>query len=393
MAKRAGKAAKKQASTRAKPGRAPRGGARPAAIPNYWDYIRVEELLALQGGLAREDELSNDEVLFITAHQVFELWFKLVLRELRFLRDFFHQGLVHDQELSRAVASMRRVVTLWRRCTDHFEVLETLSTRSYLSFRDKLTPASGFQSAQMRQIEIVLGLEDGQRVTLESGESYLDALKAHDGSESPALRRVLAEQRGGSLKQGIDEWLFRTPIDGVGPTAKNGAKALASFLTRYSAAHASEVDRSCALMVARARRPEDSAALRVRFEDEKRRLQSYLEPSAAEGGARRARIRAAALYILQNPEQPLLAWPREILNGLVELEQSMLVFRQRHARMVERVIGRRVGTGGSSGVQYLDRTALAYRVFEDLWTLRTFQIRAEANPAMLDAEFYGFRNG
>jgi tryptophan 2,3-dioxygenase len=81
------------------------------------------------------------------------------------------------------------------------------------------------------------------------------------------------------------------------------------------------------------------------------------------------------------------------LNGLVELEQSMLVFRQRHARMVERVIGRRVGTGGSSGVDYLDRTALAYRVFADLWALRTFQIQPAANPAPLAPDFYAFRNG
>jgi len=89
-------------------------------------------------------------------------------------------------------------VTIYRRCVDHFEVVETLSTRQYLSFRDKLTPASGFQSAQMRQIEIVLGLEDSQRVGLETGESYLDALRAHDGSESPAWRRVQAEKRGGT---------------------------------------------------------------------------------------------------------------------------------------------------------------------------------------------------
>src|SRR5262245_15268132 len=128
-----------------------------ASTPNYWDYVRVEELLALQTGLAAsEDELSNDEVLFITVHQVFELWFKLLLREVRLLRDFFHQDLVVEQELSRASASLRRCVTLFRRCTDHFEVIETLATRSYLSFRDKLTPASGFQSAQLRQIEIVL---------------------------------------------------------------------------------------------------------------------------------------------------------------------------------------------------------------------------------------------
>jgi tryptophan 2,3-dioxygenase len=362
----------------------------PPKTPNYWDYVRVEELLALQKGLAPDEaELTNDEVLFITVHQVFELWFKLILRELRFLRDFFHRELVEDQELSKAVASVRRVVTIQRLCADHFQVVETLSTRNYLAFRDKLTPASGFQSAQLRQIEIVLGLSDEQRVALETGESYLDALRAHDGSESPALRRVLAEKKGVSLKQAVDEWLYRTPIGGLGPAKKGADKALERFVAAYEAAHAAEVDRTAAFAFSRARRQEDTAELKRRFEAEKQRLRAFLHPSAAEGGPRRARIRAAALFILQNPELPLLAWPREILSGLVELEQGLLVFRQRHARMVERVIG----TGGSSGVDYLDRTALAYRVFGDLWQLRTFQIQPAANPAPQEAEFYAFRNG
>ncbi len=365
-----------------------------AKTPNYWDYIRVEELLALQTGLAEsEDALANDEVLFITVHQVFELWFKLILRELRFLRDFFHQDMVHDQELSRAVASLRRVMTLWRRCADHFLVIETLPTRSYLAFRDKLTPASGFQSAQMRQIEIVLGLDDALRVHMGSGESYLDALKAHDGSDSPALRRVLAEKRGVSLKHGIDEWLYRTPIGGLGPSKPGADQAQARFVAAYEAAHTAEVDRTAELAVARARRPADTAELRTRFEDEKRQLAAFLHPSEAEGGARRARIRAAALFIVQNPELPLLAWPREIVSGLVELEQTLLIFRQRHARMVERVIGRRVGTGGSTGVAYLDQTALAGRVFADLWALRTFMIQPKANPQPEAVDFYDFRNG
>jgi len=365
-----------------------------AVPPNYWDYIRVDALLALQGGLeGDEGQLSNDEVLFITAHQVFELWFKLILRELRSLRDFFHRDPVEDQHLARAVESIRRVVTLYQRCAAHFPVLETMSTRSYLAFRDKLSPASGFQSAQMRQIEIVLGLPDEQRIALESGENYLDALRSHDGTESPALRRVLEEKKGVSLKQAVDEWLFRTPIDGVGPGRKNAADALARFITGYTAAHAGEIERIRDLAASRARRPSETAALHERFAKEQQRLVDFLNPSEAEGGVRRARIRAAALFIHQNPELPLLAWPREVLRGLVELEQSMLIFRQRHARMVERVIGRRIGTGGSSGVDYLDRTALAYRVFEDLWAIRTFQVQAAANPPAREPEFYGFRNG
>jgi len=365
-----------------------------AAPPNYWDYIRVEELLELQNGLERDESaLSNDEVLFITVHQVFELWFKLILRELRCLRDFFHQEPVDDQELSGAVVSIRRVVTLYRRCVDHFEVIETMSTRSYLAFRDKLTPASGFQSAQMRQIEIVLGLADEERVQIDDLESYLDALRSHDGRESPALRRVLSERGGVTLKQAVDEWLYRTPIDGLGPKKKGAERALERFVERYVDAHAREVDRIADLALSRARRAEESQALRARFEAEKQRLSAFLRPSAAEGGLRRARIRASALFIQQNPELPLLAWPREVLRGLVELEQGLLIFRQRHARMVERVIGRRVGTGGSSGVDYLDQTALKARVFADLWAIRTFQIQESANPVPERAEFYGFRNG
>jgi tryptophan 2,3-dioxygenase len=367
-------------------------GAAPAT-PNYWDYVRVEELLALQGGLAREDELAIDEVVFITVHQVFELLLKLHLRELRFLRDFFHQEVVQDQELSRAVASLRRMITLWRRCTDHFEVVETIATRNYLSFRDKLTPASGFQSAQLRQVEIVFGLDAAQRVKLESGESWLDALRAHDGSESPAYRRVQRELEGVTLKDAVEEWLYRTPIDGVGPGKPGSEEALGRIVARNRAAHASEVDRMTELMVARARGKGETAALRARFEDEKRRIAEFMQPCEPEGGARRARIRAAALFIIQNPELPLLAWPREVHSGLVELEQGLLVFRQRHARMVERVIGRRVGTGGSSGVDYLDETALKYRIFRDLWTVRTLQLPRNAAPPIENAAFYGFRAG
>jgi tryptophan 2,3-dioxygenase len=103
----------------------------------------------------------------------------------------------------------------------------------------------------------------------------------------------------------------------------------------------------------------------------------------------RARIRTAMLFIETYRELPLLAWPREVLDKLVEFEQVFAIFRQRHARMVERVIGRRMGTGGSSGVDYLDDVA-RYRVFRDLWAIRTLQIRREAAPALTNPAYYGF---
>jgi len=69
----------------------------------------------------------------------------------------------------------------------------------------------------------------------------------------------------------------------------------------------------------------------------------------------------------------------------------MLIWRQRHARMVERVIGRRTGTGGSAGVDYLDQTALRYRVFGDVWAVRSLLLRKETLPPLAHDEAYGFR--
>jgi len=361
---------------------------------NYWEYIRVEELLALQAGLAEdESELANDEVLFITVHQVFELWFKLIRRELVSLRDFFKQDTVEDQAMSRAVRSIDRVVTLLRRCVDHFAVVETLNTRDYLGFRDKLMPASGFQSAQLRQIEILLGLRDDERMSLGGGEDYVEALRAHDGSPSPAMQRVLAQKEDTpNLLAAIEEWLYRTPIDGLGPGEEGADETLDRFVEAYAAAQSSEVDRTAQLARLRTQSPADRERLEERYAAEKRALVEFLNPPGEEGGARRRRIRAAALFIVSYRELPLLAWPRGVLDGLIELEQGMIMFRQRHARMVERVIGRRTGTGGSSGVDYLDGTALAYRVFRDLWAVRTHQIRSGANPPLENAAFYGFRN-
>ena len=103
------------------------------------------------------------------------------------------------------------------------------------------------------------------------------------------------------------------------------------------------------------------------------------------------RIRAAILFIESYRELPLLAWPREILDRVVALEQALLIFRQRHARMVERMIGRRVGTGGSEGVRYLDETALAYRIFPAVWETRTLLLRRDAVPPLRHPEKYQFR--
>ena len=102
--------------------------------------------------------------------------------------------------------------------------------------------------------------------------------------------------------------------------------------------------------------------------------------------------RAGLLFIESFRELPLLSWPRRLIDTMVDLEQSMLLFRSHHARMVERMIGRRMGTGGSSGVDYLDMT-LKYRVFTDLWAVRTMLVKRDALEDPLNSDFYGFTAG
>jgi tryptophan 2,3-dioxygenase len=363
-------------------------------LTNYWDYIRLEELLSLQGGLERDEErIGNDEVMFVTLHQVFELWFKLILREMRSARDLFTAEPVAEQELSGAVRSLKRISAIWRVAAKHFEVMETLTTREYLAFRDKLMGASGFQSAQMRQIEILFGLEDRERIPLGFEGSYLEALRAAGGGESPALRRVRAQlEDHPRLKEAIHAWLYRTPIDGRGPGDPGAREHLDGFVERFLAAHARAADGSCAQAMQMSVSETDRARIRERYEAEKASVRSFFNPSSEEGGERARRIRAAMVFIESYRELPLLAWPREVLDALIELEQLFIVFRQRHARMVERVIGRRTGTGGSAGVEYLDQTALSYRVFRDLWAVRTLQIPRSAAPELENAAFYGFRS-
>lgn len=361
---------------------------------NYWEYIKVEELLALQGGFdGDESKIGNDEALFIVVHQVYELWFKLILRELTKARDLFRQNPVPDIQLATAVRSFRRVVAIFEQAIAHFRVMETLTTRDYLEFRDRLIPASGFQSAQMREMEILLGLEDSLRIPLGREGSYMEALKTNDGQASPATRRVEARLKDGpSLRHVIYEWLSRTPIDG--PTSSQ--ESADRFLRRIIEAHRNEIGERTRLAEQQALTAEDVGRLRARYEKEVAFSAQFLlaeeDPKAdEETRAFRRRVRAGIVFLESYRELPRLAWPRELVDAIVELEQAMVIWRQRHARMVERVIGRRTGTGGSAGVDYLDQTALRYRVFGDVWAVRSLLLRKPTLPALDNEVDYHFR--
>ncbi len=361
---------------------------------NYWDYIRVEDLLKLQGGIdGDESKLTNHEVVFITVHQVYELWFKLALREAITARDLFRQKPVPDVELSAAVRSFKRISTIFEQAASHFKVVETLTTRDYLEFRDQLIPASGFQSAQVRELEVLLGLDEQRRVPLGKQKSFKEALKGEGGTESVALRRVEARIKDTpTLKDAVYEWLARTPIYGGEHSEEGTVHFLKSFLEAHRKDASLRLERAMAVSGTAVEADE----VRARYEREMANAEAFLfaedDPTADAATKRRRRdVRAAAIFLESYRELPRLAWAREIVDSVLEMEQAMIIWRQRHARMVERVIGRRVGTGGSAGVDYLDETALKYRIFLDLWGVRALLLRAPILPPVEHEETYRFK--
>ena len=130
----------------------------PPTPVSYWDYLGLKDLLSLQGGVSGDEaDLSQDEVVFIVVHQVYELWLKLMLRDVTAARNLFAAPHVPDDALSGASRLLSRIRTILELGADHFRLVETITPRDFLNFRDNLFPASGGQSVQFREIEILLG--------------------------------------------------------------------------------------------------------------------------------------------------------------------------------------------------------------------------------------------
>jgi tryptophan 2,3-dioxygenase len=119
----------------------------------YTSYLRIDDLLQLQE--PRSDGPEHDEMLFIVIHQVYELWFRQLLHEAAFL-----QRTLHAADAAQALATVERTLTILKTVVAQLDVLETMTPLSFASFRHRLESASGFQSAQFREWEAVLGRRD-----------------------------------------------------------------------------------------------------------------------------------------------------------------------------------------------------------------------------------------
>jgi tryptophan 2,3-dioxygenase len=122
-------------------------------MPTYAEYLRLNQLLALQQPLSKGPE--HDEMLFIVIHQVYELWFKEILHELDYL-----EGLLFQNDGARAQHTLKRTLTILKVMVAQLDILETMTPLEFASFRDRLESGSGFQSHQFRELEFLLGRKD-----------------------------------------------------------------------------------------------------------------------------------------------------------------------------------------------------------------------------------------
>jgi tryptophan 2,3-dioxygenase len=264
----------------------------------YISYLKVDELLTLQQPLS--DGPEHDELLFITIHQVYELWFKQILHEVAAAQKSLEAGNTH-----RSLALLGRVRTIMKTCVSQLDILETMTPLQFNSFRARLTSASGFQSAQFRELEAVLGRRDQAGANADKGSGM--GMAEHLVPGSAARARVEAAMLRPSL------W----------------DSALHYFNSRMAM-------------------PKE-----VLIRD----VTKSWEPNEA--------VQKVLIELHKHdPEASMVA------ESLVDFDEGLQEWRYRHVKMVERTIGRKMGSGGSSGAGYLAST-LFNPVFPDLWAIRS----------------------
>ena len=257
----------------------------------YGGYLQLDRLLSAQVPLS--DPQHHDELLFIIQHQTTELWFKLLLHELRAALAF-----IRRDQLEPCFKILARVKHIQAQLVSQWSVLATLTPTEYAEFRHVLGNSSGFQSPQYRAVEFLLGNKDRRML----------AVHQHD----PAATALLEEA-------------LRAP------------SLYVEFL-RHLARRGMPVPRE------------------------------VLEDDPAAGPPHHPALLAVFRSIYETPGDNWDAY--EMCEKLVDVDEQFSLWRFRHMKVVQRVIGFMRGTGGTAGVQYL-KQAVEATFFPDLWDVRT----------------------
>jgi len=337
----------------------------------YSDYIELDKILDSQHPKSFEAlEDGNDEMLFIIIHQVYELWFKQIIFELDLVRHIFIRGRINDNsdDMSRAVHKLKRIGKILELINQQVSVLETMTALDFLEFRNLLLPASGFQSRQFRLIEAKLGLKMEQRYKTE----YYKYTRRGSLSETD-LQEVDRAESESTLKELIIQWLERMPFfheDYWRDYRRSGAMDEQGTESDSVAKHKFWIDYR-------------NAYKNSLSQNEAGRLAEFDKVFFAEGRGDSSPVAMrAALFITIYRNLPIFHMPFELLNTLSEIDELLSNWHYRHFMMVRRMIGLRVGTGGTSGAGYLEGTLSQHYAFREITEVATFLIERSKRPAL-----------
>ncbi len=333
---------------------------------DYAGYLKLDQILNAQFPKSADyGKPAHDEMLFIIIHQAYELWFKQIIYELDSIILMFQEHEVDEKKLGIAVSRLDRIREIQKILIDQIRILETMTPLDFLDYRDYLVPASGFQSGQFRLLEKKLGLDIPQRIKY-NNRDYHESLT--DKEKSIALE---AEKQD-TLFDLVNQWLERTPFlnfEGF------------DFLKEYKAAVTKMLNNEKQTILTNTIIPEEDKPRRIQMiEATEEYFQSIFDKkkhdALVEKGDRKLSYQAtlAALFINLYRDQPILHLPYRMLAALLDIDELFTTWRYRHSLMVLRMIGKKVGTGGSSGHDYLKNTAEKHKIFEDLFNLSTLLI-------------------
>ncbi|CAH1778049.1 unnamed protein product [Owenia fusiformis] len=304
----------------------------------------------------------------------YELWFKQIILEVDSVRQMFAASVLDERHTLRIISRFNRIVLILNLLVDQFAILETMTPLDFMEFRGYLAPASGFQSLQFRLLENKLGIKQENRVRYNQ-QHYMEVF--HDDPSVQALKDSISSP---SLFDLVQSWLSRTPgleLEGF------------NFWEKFEQAANWWLDEEFYQSVQGASDPDLKKSMMDGYWKKKETFESIfneeLYEMAIKRGERRLSHKAfqGAMMIFLYRDEPRFHQPSQLLSLLMDIDSLLTKWRYNHVMMVQRMLGSKMGTGGSSGYQYLRSTISdRYKVFLDLFNLSTYLIPLNYVPPL-----------
>ncbi|MDN3655021.1 tryptophan 2,3-dioxygenase family protein [Ferruginibacter paludis] len=328
---------------------------------HYADYLELTKLLNAQHPESSKNgaPLAHDEMLFIIIHQTYELWFKQILFEVDSVLAIMHQPVLDDNaaDMQTVVHRLKRVGTILKILVQQVDIIETMTPMDFLDFRDMLRPASGFQSWQFKILEAKLGMRFEDR----HGKAYYTSQLY-----TAEITLIKEAENAPSLMMLLNRWLERMPFltDLAAWTSdKSGSNNDTGFFATYEAIYTNSLAEA---------EKNNIAFFKETFYDEPKKNHRHLTATACRN----------ALFIMLYRGYPLLELPFQLLETLLEIDHQLGNWRHRHINMVQRMIGTRIGTGGSTGAGYLKAAMDTHIIFKEIAQLNSFLVDRRKLPAL-----------